>query len=139
MSMDDETEQWLRALSLDEPAEIDGERIYLKVGQGGAELGGYLFRAYTRVQLQQALRQGFRSAMKFDAGLGVTTDGSDLVLTQWLVNASSWLDAAEPMEKLLNQLSTWRAALEPAKPAVMDTAAKRHEQSLRMLFKGAKK
>jgi hypothetical protein len=139
MAMDEETEQWLRTLPLDEPVEIDGETIYLKVRRGGAELGGYLVRAYTRVQLQDALRQGFHSAMKFDAGLGVTTDGSDLVLTQWLVNASSWLDAAEPLEKLLNQLSTWRAALAPAKPGPMETAANRNEQRLRMLFKGATK
>jgi hypothetical protein len=139
MAMDEETEQWLRSLPLDEPVEIDGETITLTVLENGAELGGRLVHAYTRVQLQAAIKQGFRSAMKFDAGLGVTTDGSDLVLTQWLANAGGWLDAAEPLEKLLNQLSTWRVVLDPAKPRPIETAAKRHEQSLRMLFKGAKK
>ncbi|MFC7516075.1 hypothetical protein ACFQUU_13755 [Herbaspirillum sp. GCM10030257] len=134
----DEIEQWLQEQPLDEPVEIDGESVYLKVGPSGAELGAYLIQSYTQVQLHEALKLGFKSALRFDAGLGQTPDGSALVLTQWLPQVSGWSEAAEPLENILNQLSMWRAALTPEKPRPASQIADRNEQRLRMLFAGAK-
>jgi hypothetical protein len=138
MSTDDEFGQWLQAQPLDEPVEIDGESVYLKVRQNGAELGAYLIYSYTQTQLQDALKHGFNSATRFDAGLGKTPDGNDLVLNQWLPNVTGWSEAAGPLENLLNQLSMWRAALVPPKVIQMDSLPNRNEQRLRMLFLGAK-
>lgn len=138
MQLDDDIEQWLRTQPLDEPVEIDGESVYLKVHADGAELGAYLISSYTQAQLQDALRQGFLSATRFDAGLGQSSDGNSLVLTQWLPQVSTWFDAAEPLENLLNQLSMWRAALNPPKAKLPENVAFRNEQRLRMLFAGVK-
>ena len=136
--MDDDIDEWLQKQPLDEPLEIDGERFYLNVHQGGAELGAYLIDEFVPEQLQDALRLGFRSAIHFDAGLGVSADGSSLVLTQWLPEVSNWSEAAQPLENLLNQLSMWRAALAPERPQPANSAGNRDEQRLRMLFAGVK-
>ncbi len=136
--MDDDIAQWLQAQPLDEPVEIDGEFIYLAPQQDGAELGAVLTHGYAPAQLQDALRLGFQSALQFDAGLGRSADGRDLVLTQWLPQVGGWLDAAEPLEQLLNQLGMWRAALGPRQAAALPGAAQRSEQRLRTLFSGAR-
>jgi hypothetical protein len=138
MSNDDDFLQWLKSQPLDEPVEIDGETVYLKVRQDGAELGVFLVHSYTPVQLQEALRQGFNSATRYDAGLGRTADGSSLVLNQWLPGCAGWAGAAEALENLLNQLSEWRAVFVPPKVIQMDSQSTRNEQRLRMLFTGAK-
>jgi hypothetical protein len=39
---------------------------------------------------------------------------NSLTLTQWLPGVSSWRQAADALESLLNQLSVWRAAVSPA-------------------------
>jgi hypothetical protein len=137
MQNDDEVMQWLREQPLDEPVEIDGESVYLRVHSAGAELGAHLVRAFSPAQLQDALRQGFQSALAFDAGLGCSDDGTILVLNQWLPHVRNWADAAEALEKLLDQVSMWRAGLFPTKPQQMDKLANRNEQRLRSLFTGA--
>lgn len=137
--MEDDFEQWLQSQPLNEAIELDGEFVYLNVRGGGAELGAYITRSYTSAQLQDALKQGFQSAILFDAGLGEADDEDSLVLSQWLPNVSGWSDAIEPLEKLLNQLATWRVALNPSKPKPIDKATdNRTEQRLRMLFAGKK-
>jgi len=137
--MEDDFEQWLQSQPLNEAVELDGEFVYLKVQAGGAELGVYITRSYTPAQLHDAMRQGFQSAIHFDAGLGEADAGDSLVLTQWLPNVTGWTDAVEPLEKLLNQLATWRAAMNPGKPKPTDKATdNRTEQRLRMLFAGKK-
>ena len=138
MQMDDEIEQWLLELPLDVPIDIDGESVYLKVHSDGAELGAYLVHSYSSAQLQDALKQGFQSALQFDAGLGRTPDGRSLVLTQWLPDVRYWFEAAEPLERLLNQLSMWRTALASGKVQQTNTLETRNEQRLRMLLRGAK-
>lgn len=138
MSEDDDFWEWLKSQPLDEPVEIDGESVYLKVRHDGAELGAFLVHSYTPNQLQDALRQGFNSATQYDAGLGRTADGGSLVLNQWLPNVIGWVDAAEALENLLNQLSMWRAVLVPPKVIQMDSLSNRNEQRLRMLFTGVK-
>lgn len=128
-------------LPLNEPVEIDGKFVCLKAGPGGAELEAVLLRAYTPEDLQRALNQGFSSAIVFDAGLGQTSDGKDLVLSQWLAGARNWRDAAQALEKLLNQLDGWQAVLNPA--SVVDESQsrrqeERHAQRLRRLIAGEK-
>jgi hypothetical protein len=138
MSMDDEFEQWLQAQPLDEPVEIDGESVYLKVSSRGAELGVFLIRSFAPSQLQEALKQGFNSATKYDAGLGRTPDGENLVLNLWLPNVSGWLEAAQPLEDLLNQVCMWRDELAPPKTTHREGVPNKTEQRLRKLFQGAK-
>jgi hypothetical protein len=138
MSNDDDFLQWLKSQPLDEPVEIDGESVYLKVREDGAELGAFLVHSYTPAQLQDALKQGFNSATRYDAGLGRTADGSSLVLNLWLSDCTGWAGAAEALENLLNQLSEWRAVFVPPKVLQMDSQTTRNEQRLRMLFTGAK-
>jgi hypothetical protein len=138
MQIDDELGRWLEAQPLDEPVEVDGESVYLKVLADGAELGACLVRDYAQDQLHDAMKLGFRSATEFDAGLGVSEDGSSLMLTQWLPHATGWLDAAAALENLLNQLGMWRAALDPVKEQQWGTGSNRNEQRLRKLFMGEK-
>jgi hypothetical protein len=82
------------------------------------------------------MSNGFRSATMFDAGLGLTADGKVLVLNQWLPRVSSWPEAAQSLENLLNQLGEWRADLTP-ETSVTEKVTARTEQRLRSLFKGA--
>ncbi|SFL98115.1 hypothetical protein [Rugamonas rubra] len=134
--MDEEIAQWLREQPLDEPVEIDGEFVYLAPRQDGAELGAILVHAYSPAQLQEALRLGFQSALHFDAGLGHTADGRNLVLTRWLPRVDGWIDAAAQLEQLLDQLAMWRAALGP-RQAALPGAEQRSEQRLRQMLSGA--
>lgn len=134
MFSDEELAQWLRAQPLDAPVAIDGESVYLAIHRDGAELGAYLTRAYTQEQLQQALRQGFSSAIDFDAGLGQSSDGDSLVLTQWLPGVTGWPQAAQPLDNLLNQLTLWRAALAPPPSTRAADLHNRVEHRLRQRF-----
>ncbi|MGZ5858992.1 MAG: hypothetical protein ACXWJK_17320 [Burkholderiaceae bacterium] len=136
MQSEDDLQQWLQAQPLNSPIEISGESVYLNVEAGGAELGGYLLHGYVQRQLREALLQGFSSAIEFDAGVGITPDGS-LALTQWLPGVTSWQQAALPLEKLLNQLTVWRDVLNPSavKPAApSSTIATRSEERLRKML-----
>lgn len=130
-----ELEQWLQGLPLDEPVDIDGESVYLRVEAGGAELGARFIDAVTGQQLQEAMKQGFQSAMEFDAGWGLSTDGSTLLLTQWLPGVSSWTEVPEQLEKLLNQVSVLRAVISPVK-VKLDDMPNRDEQRGRSKLMG---
>lgn len=134
MLSDSDLQAWLNAQPLDTPVEINGESVYLNVGANGAELGAILLHDYTPGQLREALLQGFSSAIDFDAGLGLSADGNSLTLTQWLPNVYSWRQAADALEHLLNQLSVWRAALEPAATRAVVTTRTRTEDRLRKTF-----
>ncbi|HYD61650.1 MAG TPA: hypothetical protein VEC35_14890 [Noviherbaspirillum sp.] len=131
-------ERWLDSLPLDEAVEIDGETVFLKIHAAGAELGVCLLRTCTQTQIQDALRMGFASAITHDAGLGLSADGKDLLLTQWLPQAKRWTQAAKALENLLNQTATWRAALAP-RAAESVGVADRHERRLRTLLAGGKR
>ncbi|HVK93294.1 MAG TPA: hypothetical protein VM571_01045 [Noviherbaspirillum sp.] len=130
-----ELEQWLQGLPLDEPVDIDGESVYLRVEVGGAELGARFIDAVTGQQLQEAMKQGFQSAMEFDAGWGLSTDGGTLLLTQWLPGVSSWTEVPEQLEKLLNQVSVLRAVISPVK-VKLDDMPNRDEQRGRSKLMG---
>jgi len=138
MSSEAEIVSWLTEQPLDEPVEIDGEIVYLSVRGGGAELGAYLLKDCNQEQLRSALRQGFSSAVEFDAGVGQSADGRDLLLTQWLPHATGWADAASALEKLLNQLATWRMRLEPAPKNSAAKENDRNEQRMRSALMGAR-
>ena len=107
----EELEQWLLGLPLDDACEIDGERVYLKVGDGGAELGLVLVSRPTGAQISEAMRTGFQGALEFEAGLALSADGGALVLNRWLDGIETWLGAAEALEDILNQAALWRAAM----------------------------
>ena len=111
MHNDHDLEQWLLGLPLDETFGIDGELVFLKVNGQGAELGLILTPAATGEQIADALHSGFQSALDFDAGLALSPDGGDLLLTRWLPGIETWADAAEALEELLNQAGMWRAAM----------------------------
>ncbi|WP_211474772.1 hypothetical protein [Collimonas humicola] len=132
MASEQELAQWLQAQPLNAAVVIDDESVYLNVYPNGAELGVCLTQAYTQDQLQRALRQGFSSAIHFDAGLGLSADGNSLVLTQWLQDVANWPQAAPALEHLLNQLAPWRAALAPVETAPAPSMHGRLEQRLRL-------
>jgi hypothetical protein len=136
--MDGATRQWLAAQPLGQPIAIGDEYVYLRVGDGGAELGAYLLRDYAQAQLEDALRHGFYNAAWFDAGVGCSADGRTLVLHQWLPRVSGWQQADEALDNLLKQLNMWRAELMPTTAAAKDKAAVRTEQRLRDQFTKAK-
>lgn len=128
-------EQWLDALPLDELVEVDGESVLLAPQTGGAALGVHLCRAATGVQLADALRTGFQSALEFEAGLSLGDDGA-LMLTQWLPGAESWHDAGDALEGLLNQAAMWRAAMAPGAAAPAAAEPRRDADRIRQLFSG---
>lgn len=75
--------------------------------------------------------RGFSSAIDFDAGLGQSADGGSLTLTQWLPGVASWRQAADALERLLNQVSALRAELEPVARAPVAHVRTRAEDRLR--------
>lgn len=56
----EELERWLLGLPLDELCDIDGERVYLRLGSGGAELGLLLISHPSEAQIGEAMRTGFQ-------------------------------------------------------------------------------
>lgn len=131
---------WLAAQPLGARVAIDGESVWLRPGEGGAELAACLWPDPSGEQVQAALRHGFASARDFDAGLALADDGRGLVLSCWLPSCRSWSDAAPALEQLLDQLAAWRAALAPP-PAQQRAAAggaARHEQRMRAMLAGAR-
>lgn len=132
---DDSTEQWLGALPLDEPVDIDGESVFLRIQPDGAELGVRLLGGATDANLADALRTSFQCALDFDAGLGWEQDGAGLVLTQWLAGVAAWSEVPEALEKILNQASLWRAAMAPV-AARREPDARRVEERFRKLLSG---
>lgn len=137
MAGTDDIAQWLDRQPLNSPIDIDGETVYLNLHRQGAELGAYLMRFHTQEQLREALKQGFSSAISFEAGLGLSPDGTSLVLSQWLPAVGAWNQAAEPLENLLNQLAAWRAALAPPITTRIAQPVDRNERRLRRMFAGA--
>ncbi|MCA1325649.1 hypothetical protein [Herbaspirillum sp. alder98] len=133
----EELEQWLLALPLSEPCEIDGERVYFNIFDDGAELGLILLAQPSDAQVTEAIRTGFQGAMEFEAGLGIGEDGA-LLLNRWLPQAETWFDAADALEDLLNQAGLWRAALGYVTKTGnrRDTGINRAEQRLRAAIKG---
>ena len=103
-----EVEKWLEALPLNEPVNIDGESVYLKVSEDGAELGVHFMEEVTDQQIQDALQQGFQNALEFNAGWSLSSDGSILLLSQWLPGVGGWMEVAETLEQLLNQVEQLR-------------------------------
>lgn len=141
MALDYDDKAWLDKFPLDAHVEIGGKSVCLKRGVGGAELEVILFSNYTQDELQRALNQGFPSAMLFDAGLGQTDDGQDLVLSQWVPGVRMWSDAGQVLEKLLNQLDGWLEILNPATTARELRPIRkedRHAQRLRSLISDGK-
>lgn len=125
-----ELEQWLQTLPLDEPVSIDGESVYLKVDQAGAELGVHFMEQVTEQQLQGALQQGFQNALEFDAGWALSIDGTVLLLTQWLPGVSEWTEVPDALEQLLNQVELQRA-LEAITAVKTESIQSRDERSMR--------
>jgi hypothetical protein len=140
MTDHDQLARWLRAQPLGARVAIDGESVWLRPGEGGAELAACLWPDPSGEQLQAALRHGFASALDFEAGLGLCADG--LVLSCWLPACGGWREAAPALEQLLDQLAAWRAVLaaprEKARPAAGLAGSARHEQRMRQLLAGAR-
>lgn len=134
---------WLGEQSPSNPLAIDGESVYLRLADGGAELGVHLWPGATVAQLQDALKHGFASAIEYDAGLGLAPDGQGVVLSQWLPAVHGWDEAAVALEQLLNQVASWRAQLGPVVQAAARvpagiSAAARQEQKMRRLLAGGR-
>jgi hypothetical protein len=140
MQADEDVVSWLQGLPLGVPADVAGESVYLHLHDDGAELGAFLIRDYTPMQLEIALKRSFQSILRFDAGLGVSADGRSVVLSCMLPGVSSWVEAADALENLLTQISMMRAAMGPTKPVEKtNKGIDRTEQRLRMLLKGGLK
>ena len=129
---------WLESQPIDEPVNVDGETVLLKNSLSGSTLIGLLLPDFSEQQLRRAMEQGFAHAIEFEAGLGISADGGSLILTQWLPYVSTWMEAARPLENLLNQLASWRTALAPPPVARVTTknTTNRNEQRLRIMFAG---
>jgi hypothetical protein len=137
MMRDPDTDAWLQTLPVGTPVAIDGVEIWLKTFPVGAELGAYLLHGFSEPELQDALRQGFRVAVEFDAGFSLSSDGESLCLSQWLPGASGWTDAVEPLEKLLNQVEILRESIDPARNALANNPIQeRIEQRMRKMLEG---
>lgn len=126
-------EQWLQTLPLDELVNIDGESVFLRIQPEGAELGVCLFTNASDVMLADVLRTSFQGALEFDAGLGWEQDSQRLVLTQWLPGAVAWSDVPDALEKILNQVSMWRAAMSPVEVR-QEKSSRRVEERFRKLL-----
>ncbi len=138
MAADDNTvAAWLARLAPGVPAEIDGETVTLTPRPGGAELSAVLYAPSNGERLNAALRLGFSSALHFDAGLRLSEDGNNLLLSQWLPGVTHWSQAAQPLETLLNQVAYWRLNLAP-QPAANSGQSPRQRQELRMRMALAK-
>ena len=98
---------------------------------GRRELGALLVHDFSEAQLQDALRHGFDMAITFDAGFGLSVEGRSLCLSQWLPGVRSWIEAAEPLEKLLNQAEMLRTSFDPVRDPMQD----RIEQRMRRMWK----
>lgn len=105
-----ELDEWLGSLPIDEPVNIDGETVYLKLDGDGAELGVEFLEGASEEQIRSALQRGFQMAMEFDAGWAMPPGGGTLLLTQWLPGVTDWTEAADALELLLNQVAALRAA-----------------------------
>ena len=125
-----ELERKLQAFPLDEQVSIDGESVYLKVDLDGAELGVHFLESVTDQQLQDVLQLGFQNAMEFDAGWALSSDGSTLLLTQWLPGVRDWTQASEALEQLLNQVEVLRT-LEVITSTKTEHNSSRDEQRVR--------
>lgn len=133
----DQLTRWLREQPLGARVAIDGETVWLRPGEGGAELAACLWPDPSGEQLQAALGHGFASALSFEAGLGLSGDG--LVLSCWLPACSGWRDAAPALEQLLDQLASWRAVLAAPRDRTGPAASvTRQEQRMRQLLAGAR-
>ncbi|KRB99099.1 hypothetical protein [Duganella sp. Root198D2] len=135
--MSDDIARWLEDLPADAPLVLDGESACLQLASGGAELAAILLREASDAQVEEAARTGFQGARQFEAGLALRADGA-LILSQWLPQAASWLDAAPALEPLFNQLAMWRAAMAPVR-ARQHISADQSEQRIRALFAGAQR
>ncbi|RSZ61096.1 hypothetical protein HF313_16470 [Massilia atriviolacea] len=138
MSEHDQLARWLRAQPLGARVAIDGEAVWLRPDEGGAELAACLWPNPSGEQVQAALRQGFSSAQAFEAGLSLSDDG--LLLSRWLPACGGWNDAAAALEQLLDQLAAWRASLGAAaeRPRAAAGGVARHEQRMRQMLAGAR-
>ena len=135
--LDPDTEQWLQSLPVGSPVAIDGFEVWLKTFPVGAELGAHLLHRFSEAELQEALAQGFEGAIEFDAGFGLSPDGESLCLSQWLPGIGGWLEAAEPLEKLLDQVEMLRERIDPARKALTrDPVQERFEQRMRKKLEG---
>lgn len=119
-----------QGLALDAPVSIDGESVYLRLHQDGAELGAHFLEAVTGRQLQDAMQLGFQSALEYDAGWALSDDGGTLLLTRWLPDAQGWADAQEALAQLLEQVELLRTVttIATTKP---DHGSSREERLIR--------
>jgi hypothetical protein len=130
----DELEQWLLSLPLQEPCEVEGERVYLSLGEGGAEIGLILLPQASAAQVADALRTGFQGALDFEAGLALAPDSGDLLLNRWLPGAEAWSDVAEALDDLLSQAFLWRSAM--ASGGGLNEAVRRDDARMRQALGG---
>lgn len=126
-------EHQLQGFPLDEPVNLDGESVYLRVDQDGAELGAHFLAAITERQLADALQVGFQSALEFDAGWALSDDGSALLLTQWLPDVRGWAEVPDALEQLLNQVELLRT-LVTITTSGPDHATGREERLIRSML-----
>jgi hypothetical protein len=131
----DDLEQQLRDYPLDELVTVEGEAVYLRVRQDGAELGVHFLESITDRQLHDAMQMGFQSALEFDAGWALSDDGATLLLTRWLPDVQGWAEASEALEQLLNQAAQLRTltAITGAGP---DPGGSRDERLMRARLMG---
>lgn len=132
----DELELWLLSLPLAEPCEIEGENVYLSLGEGGAELGVIMFPKPSQAQMADALRTGFQGALDFGAGLALSPEGGALLLNRWLPGVEAWSDAADALEELLDAAALWRAAMGAGSDHDHDEAIRRDDARMRRALDG---
>lgn len=134
--MANDVESWLEKLPVGKPVTVEGEPVFLRVGENGTELGVILFTAPTDAQLIDVSRIGFQSAMQYSAGLGIWEEEDAVVLSRWLPHVTSWPEAAEPLEELLDQAALWRSALDRNTPKANTPELSANERRIRAMIAG---
>ena len=129
---DADTEAWLRGMPVGAPVTIDGVEVWLKPFPLGAELMAVLVDGFSEADLQNTLMQGFQAALEFDAGFGLSPDGRSLVLSQWLPDVGSWVEAADALERLLDQVEMVRGGASRESDPMLE----RDEQRMRRMLEG---
>jgi hypothetical protein len=101
------TEQ-LSRLSLGRQVLFRNELIQLNQFALGCELVVSVMPAEGNDLLIELLESGFISALRFEAGLSLTFDGSEFILSQWIADANSWLDVSSELDSIVEQANTLR-------------------------------
>lgn len=134
MHNDIDAAQFLSGQAANSSLHIGSQEIFLRVCPTGAELSAILVHEPTHQQIMERLLLGFSSAIHFDAGLTLSSDGEHLLLTQWVPDATCWQDVSRELENLLNQIAFFLENSDTKSLETKKTNDRKKEQLMRQLI-----